>query len=97
MLVLSPKELAVAQPFEVQCENASLGEVDAAFLLVLDRFSRRADMSVYIQDGRHSGLQHFRFVEECRRLETRYDLVTELPDPIPLAGLYRPDLVESGR
>src|SRR5207249_6887745 len=56
-------ELAKVEPFHVQRQDAVLGEVDAALLLVLNRLPGRPHVYVHVQNGRDFPVEVLRLVK----------------------------------
>ena len=48
MLVSLRPQLAKGEPFQVECQDAVLGEIDTPLLFVFDRFPRRSDVPIHI-------------------------------------------------
>src|SRR6266567_6143175 len=91
--VLGLVELAEPRPFEAQGENATLGEVDAALLLVLRSFAFGV-MTVHVQDRRGFAAGLLRLVENAGGLESGHDFKPKLPHAITLPRLHRADVLE---
>src|SRR5262249_28390428 len=87
MLILRLREFAEANPFQTQRQDALPSKIDAALLLVLYGFTRRASMPVQIQNRWNLAGEAGRLVNNCCGLESRHDLIAELAHPISIPRL----------
>src|SRR6266516_7054378 len=79
-------EFTKRKPFQVQSENSVLGKCNATLLFVFDRFSRRPDVPVYVQDCRNLAVHVFRLIQERDRLESRDNFVAQFMYAVSLPG-----------
>ena len=97
MLVFFVSQLAKGQPFQVQSQHASFSQIDAALLLVLNRFSRSTHVSVDIQNCRKLASDILRLIQNGGGLKARHDFVAELACSVSLSGMDQPEVFELRR
>src|SRR3974377_325395 len=79
------RQFAEVEPFQIQGQDAVLGEVDAPLLLVLYGLPRRAHMAVDVQDRGRLSLESLRLVKDGRGVKAGHYLVAQLVQPVALA------------
>src|ERR1700761_202319 len=77
VLVAFGCELAKAEPFDIQRDDAAAGLIDAALLLVLYGLAS-GSMSIHIQNGGGFARQMSGFVQQSRGVKTGNDFETQL-------------------
>ena len=88
-------QVAVAEPLQVQRDDAVARKIDAALLLILDRFAFRTDVAVDVYRGRRAPARLFGQVQDRRGLESGYDLIPQLAHAVAGAGGDLAQIVES--
>ena len=96
VLVFRNVQLAAIQPLKAQSNNASLGEINTSFLLVLGSLAQLQLVPVGVEDGRDLPGDILRLVKDRRGLKTRDNFVTKLADPVSLPGFDGPEIFELG-
>src|SRR5262245_61794031 len=79
-------ELAHAEPFDVQRDHSTLGQVDAPNLLVIGGLSLGV-VAVDVEDYRDLPFELRRLVEQGRNPEAREGLVAQLPYGVTWSAL----------
>ena|SRR5438132_773684 len=97
MLVFFVGQLAKGQPFQVQSQDASFCQIDAAFLLVFHRFSRRTYVSVDVQDCWKLAREIWWLIQNGGGLEARDNFVAKLACSVSLSGVDEPEVFELRR
>ena len=90
------RQFAKSRPRQAQRENPALGKIDATLLLVFRRIPRNF-VAYHIENGWCLSVDLLWFVQDCRRLKTRHNLIPQLAQPVPLVTFNDICLVKAGR
>jgi len=94
--ILRLRQLAKSRPRQTQPNNSALGEVDATLLFVFCRGPFNF-VAYHIENGWRLPIDRLRFVQDCRRVKARYNLIPELVQPVSLATCNDIRLPKAGR
>ena len=97
MLITILAKLSEEKPFQVERQNPVLCEVDASLLLVLNSLSRRADVTVHVEDRWHFPPQLFRLIKNRNGLKAGHNLIAKLSQPVTLACFDHSDVFKPRR
>ena len=89
-------QLAHADEFGVQRQHATLGQVDAARLLVVHRLATGV-VTIRVEDGGDLAAQRCGLIEQSRHPKARISFVAELANSISLASGNRAAPLDAGR
>ena len=94
MFVSFLPQLAEGEPFQIKRQNPVLSEIDAALLLVFDRFSLRPHVTVDVQYRGRLPSKFFWLVKNRYGLKAGNDFIAQFMKAVTLMGLDAAEVFE---